>query len=78
MAGRFASSSHLSGFEPEEARNLANQLLDSDVDQLPESWLVADVSSHRRSYGRLMAMSDSSFFPQEGYLLELYARAGYR
>ena len=65
---------HQSGFEQEEARELASRLLDSDVDQLPESWLVADVSSHRRSYGRLMAMSDSSFFPQERYLLELYAR----
>jgi diguanylate cyclase (GGDEF)-like protein len=32
------------------------------------------VSSHRRSYGRLVAMSDASFFAQERYLLELYAR----
>src|SRR5262249_8291171 len=30
--------------------------------------------SERRAYGRLVAMSDSNFFPQERYLLELYAR----
>ena len=42
--------------------------------ELPNTWLAADVSSHRRSYGRLVAMGDTSFFPQERYLLELYAR----
>jgi diguanylate cyclase (GGDEF)-like protein len=65
---------HQSGFEEQEARKLATQLLDSEVEDLPESWLVAEVSSHRRSYGRLVALSDTSFFPQERYLLELYAR----
>jgi diguanylate cyclase (GGDEF)-like protein len=65
---------HQSGFGEDEARKLANQLLDSDVKDLPDSWLVADVSSHRRAYGRLVAMSDTSFFAQERYLLELYAR----
>src|SRR5215207_7772017 len=65
---------HHSGFGDREARELAQRLLDSKVEDLPDSWLAADVSSHRRSYGRLVAMSDTSFFPQERYLLELYAR----
>jgi diguanylate cyclase (GGDEF)-like protein len=66
---------HQRGFEEDEAEELANLLLDSDVDdQLPGSWLAAEVRSQRRSYGRLVAISDTSFFPQERYLLELYAR----
>jgi diguanylate cyclase (GGDEF)-like protein len=65
---------HQSGFEEAEARELAERLLDSPADDLPRTWLVADVSSHQRAYGRLMAMSDSGFLPQEHYLLELYAR----
>lgn len=64
---------HHSGFEEQEALELAERLLDPDA-LLPSSWLVADVSSHRQSYGRLVAISDTSFFPQERYLLELYAR----
>jgi diguanylate cyclase (GGDEF)-like protein len=65
---------HHSGFGEDEALELAHRLLDSRGDELPATWLVADVSSHRRSYGRLVAMADTSFFPQERYLLELYAR----
>jgi diguanylate cyclase (GGDEF)-like protein len=65
---------HQRGFEEDEAEELAILLLDTEMDQLPGSWLAADVRSNRRSYGRLVAMSDSSFFPQERYLLELYAR----
>ena len=65
---------HHSGFEEAEVLHLAHELLDSPREELPSSWLVADVSSHRRSYGRIVAMSDMSFFPQERYLLELYAR----
>jgi diguanylate cyclase (GGDEF)-like protein len=65
---------HQSGFEEAEAVELANRLLDSSAEELPASWLVAEVSSHLRSYGRLMAMSDSSFLPQERSLLGLYAR----
>jgi diguanylate cyclase (GGDEF)-like protein len=67
-------SCHQRGFEEDEAREIANRLLDSNLDHLPGSWLAADVRSQRRFYGRLVAMSDSSFFPQERYLLELYAR----
>ncbi|HYZ79961.1 MAG TPA: diguanylate cyclase, partial [Solirubrobacteraceae bacterium] len=66
--------SHHSGFDEAEARRLAEQLLDTPAEELPSTWLVADVSSERRRYGRLVAMSDSNFFPQERYLLELYAR----
>jgi diguanylate cyclase (GGDEF)-like protein len=66
---------HQRGFEEDEAAELANLLLNSDADdELPGSWLAADVRSQRRFYGRLVAMSDTSFFPQERYLLELYAR----
>ena len=65
---------HHSGFDEAEALDLAHRLLETPLDQLPRTWLAADVSSHRCSYGRLVAMSDSSFFPQERYLLELYAR----
>jgi diguanylate cyclase (GGDEF)-like protein len=65
---------HYSGFEEDEANELAHRLLESPDEQLPSTWLAADVSSHRRSYGRLVAMGDTSFFPQERYLLELYAR----
>ena len=65
---------HHSGFDSAEAEQLAIRLLDTPADQLPRTWLMADVSSERRDYGRLVAMSDSNFFPQERYLLELYAR----
>lgn len=65
---------HQSGFAESEAKEIAERLLRSEQGELPSSWLVADVSSHRRTYGRLAAMSDMSFFPQERYLLELYAR----
>jgi diguanylate cyclase (GGDEF)-like protein len=65
---------HQRGFEEAEAREIANRLLDSNLEHLPGSWLAADVRSQRRFYGRLVAMSDTSFFPQERYLLELYAR----
>src|SRR5215208_4652568 len=67
-------SCHYSGFEQDEANELAHRLLESPDERLPNTWLAADVSSHRRSYGRLVAMADTSFFPQERYLLELYAR----
>jgi diguanylate cyclase (GGDEF)-like protein len=65
---------HHSGFDEDEAHRLAEQLLDTPAEELPSSWLVVDVSSTRRTYGRLVAMSDTNFFPQERYLLDLYAR----
>jgi diguanylate cyclase (GGDEF)-like protein len=65
---------HYNGFEESEARELARNVLASPLDELPATWLAADVSSTRRDYGRLVAMSDSRFFPQERSVLELYAR----
>src|SRR5207248_5761255 len=43
---------------------------------LPDSWLVVEVKSIRRDYGRLLAMYDPGyrFFPQERELFEVYAR----
>ena len=67
-------SCHHSGFGESEANELAHRLLESPDEKLPSTWLAADVRSHRRSYGRLVAMADTTFFPQERYLLELYAR----
>ena len=66
--------SHHSGFDEHEAADIAERLIDVPAYQLPASWLVAEVRSHRRYYGRLVAMADVSFFAQERYLLELYAR----
>jgi diguanylate cyclase (GGDEF)-like protein len=65
---------HYSGFDEREANEVAQRVLESELRDLPGTWLAADVRSHRRSYGRLAAMGDTPFFPQERYLLELYAR----
>jgi diguanylate cyclase (GGDEF)-like protein len=65
---------HYSGFDHREADEVAERVLEAELRDLPDTWLAADVRSHRRSYGRLAAMGDTAFFPQERYLLELYAR----
>jgi diguanylate cyclase (GGDEF)-like protein len=66
---------HHSGFAGSEARVLAEGLLSTPADELPSSWLVADVNSHQRNYGRLVAMAESTqFFPEERQLWDLYAR----
>jgi diguanylate cyclase (GGDEF)-like protein len=66
---------HHSGFAGTEARVLAEGLLSTPASELPSSWLVADIESHQRDYGRLVAMSESSqFFPEERQLWDLYAR----
>jgi diguanylate cyclase (GGDEF)-like protein len=65
---------HHSGFDPDEANEIAERVLGECLDDLPDTWLGADVSSHRRAYGRLVAMGDTTFFPQERYLLDVYAR----
>ncbi|HEX4760739.1 MAG TPA: diguanylate cyclase [Thermoleophilaceae bacterium] len=66
---------HHNGFGGSEARVLAEGLLNTAADELPQSWLVADVNSHQRDYGRLVAMSDDQqFFPEERQLWDLYAR----
>jgi diguanylate cyclase (GGDEF)-like protein len=66
---------HHSGFDDSEARVLAGGLLTTAASELPSTWLVADVTSHQRDYGRLVAMSDAGqFFPEEHQLWDLYAR----
>jgi diguanylate cyclase (GGDEF)-like protein len=65
---------HYRGFDEKQANEIAERVLGANAGDLPGQWLVAEVSSHRRAYGRLVAMGDTSFFPQERYLLELYAR----
>src|SRR4051794_13521339 len=65
---------HYRGFDERQAYEIAERVLDANMSDLPATWLIAEVSSHRRAYGRLVAMGDTSFFPQERYLLELYGR----
>jgi len=65
---------HHSGFDDSEARVLAEGLLSTPAGELPSSWLVADVESHQRDYGRLVAMTEGQFFPEERQLWDLYAR----
>jgi len=66
---------HHSGFVASEARVLAEGLLSTPASELPDTWLVADVNSHQRDYGRLVAMSETNqFFPEERQLWDLYAR----
>jgi diguanylate cyclase (GGDEF)-like protein len=50
--------------------------MDQPREELPESWLVADVSSRLHRYGRIVAIQDDGegFFPQELQLLQVYAR----
>ncbi|MFZ6005799.1 MAG: EAL domain-containing protein [Actinomycetota bacterium] len=62
------------GFTPQEARVIAEDLLEgrrhTDV-----SCLVADLTSTRRTYGRLAALNPSGeFYPQELAILESYGR----
>jgi diguanylate cyclase (GGDEF)-like protein len=64
---------HHKGFTDDEAQRTAEALLAEDGDHDP-SWLVADVASSTRTYGRLMAASPTgAFFPHERNLLWVYA-----
>lgn len=67
---------HQRGFKPSELRSHVDRLLDPSDREFPKSWLVVPVRSDRRHYGRLMAAfeSETSFFPQERELLEIFAR----
>ena len=67
---------HHKGFDEAEALGTAQRLFDQPVDLLPDSWLVVEVRSGRRDYGRLLAMypPGQRFFPQERELFEVYAR----
>lgn len=56
---------------------LVEQCLAAVPDEHAGSWLVADVTSARRSYGRLAAIrgaGEGKFFPEEKRLLSAYAR----
>ena len=67
---------HHKGFDEHEVTDHVERILNNHPAALPDSWLVVPVRSHRRDYGRLLAMNDQgrSFFPQERELLEVYAR----
>ena len=67
---------HHRGFGEGEALALATDMMDKPRDELPESWLVADVSSQLHRYGRIIAVHEDGggFFPQELRLLQVYAR----
>jgi diguanylate cyclase (GGDEF)-like protein len=67
---------HHRGFTEAEAMGEAQTLLDAEPHDRDGSRLVVDVRSHRRYYGRLMAVysTERSFFVQERDLLEVYAR----
>ena len=67
---------HHRGFEDDEALECAEMILGTPLEELPRSWLVVPVRSHRSDYGRLLAMygDGQGFFAQERELLEVYAR----
>jgi diguanylate cyclase (GGDEF)-like protein len=67
---------HHRGFDADEAYDYAERILTTPIEDLPRSWLVVPVRSHRSDYGRLLAMygDGQGFFAQERELLEVYAR----
>ncbi len=67
---------HHRGFDEDEAYDCAERILSTPLNELPRSWLVVPVRSHRSDYGRLLAMygDGQGFFAQERELLEVYAR----
>jgi diguanylate cyclase (GGDEF)-like protein len=67
---------HHKGFDEDEAREHAAQILERHPAAFPPSWLVVPVRSKRQDYGRLLAMNENAagFFPQERELFEVYAR----
>jgi diguanylate cyclase (GGDEF)-like protein len=67
---------HQRGFDSREVAELAERILADGSGLVPDSWLVVPIRSHRRDYGRLLAMNNEGqrFFPQERELLEVYAR----
>lgn len=66
---------HHRGFDEVEAAEIAQLVLNDDPESLPNSWIVAEVRSHRHDYGRLVAMYelDESFMDEERELLEVYS-----
>ncbi len=69
-------SVHRDGMTAEEAKQLAEHVLGPAPDDRGGLLLIADVASARRSYGRLVAVSnlEHTFFPEECRLLNTYAR----
>lgn len=69
-------SVHHDGMTPEEATQLAEDILRPNPDDRGGMLLIADVASARCSYGRLVAVSnlEHTFFPEERRLLNTYAR----
>jgi diguanylate cyclase (GGDEF)-like protein len=79
LAVRLASGEvhiHQRGFDQAELSGHIDRLLDEGQTEFPPSWLVVPVRSDRRGYGRMVAAfeTETSFFPQERDLLEIFAR----
>jgi diguanylate cyclase (GGDEF)-like protein len=67
---------HAEGCTPEEAEQLAAEIMAPTPDDRDGSRLIVDVASVQRTYGRLAAIYDEglTFFPAERDLLASYAR----
>jgi diguanylate cyclase (GGDEF)-like protein len=65
---------YATGVGDDEAERLARELLAGNRDT-DESYLIVDVRSNRRGYGKLAAVNPTGrFFPQERVVLQAYAR----
>jgi diguanylate cyclase (GGDEF)-like protein len=64
------------GLSDAEAQPLAEQVLGVESGDADGRWLIADIRSRRRHYGRIVAIFEQpgSFFLRERRTLELYAR----
>jgi hypothetical protein len=66
---------HHRGFADQDASDAARKLLEGGAEDGDEVWLVAEVESRTRHYGRLMAaMPAGGFLAQEQDLFTVYAR----
>jgi len=66
---------HHKGFEQEGVAEYVDELLHRRPSTHPDSWLVVPVRSHRREYGRLLALRQAgqTFLAQERELFDVYA-----
>jgi predicted hydrocarbon binding protein len=64
------------GLSDAEAKELAEQVLSADPNDVDPRWLLADISSQLRHYGRIAALFDAHhvFLPHEHQTLLHYAR----
>jgi len=64
------------GLSQADAQQLAEEVLAVEPSEADERWLMADISSRRRHYGRIVAIFDrpQSFFLRERRTLEHFAR----